>query len=27
MDKFDEHLYKCADSVSPYIIYPENYKF
>ena len=27
MDKFDEHLYKYADSVSPYIIYPENYKF
>lgn len=27
MDNFDEHLYKCADSVSPYIIYPENYKF
>jgi len=27
MDKFDEILYKCADGVSPYIIYPENYKF
>ena len=27
MEKFDEKLYKSSDSLSPYIIYPENYKF
>jgi len=27
MEKFDEKLYKSSDSLSPYIIYPEDFKF
>ena len=27
MDKFDEILYRSSDTFSPYIIYPEDYKF
>lgn len=27
MEKFDEKLYKSADTFAPYIIYPEDYKF